>query len=107
MSFRPGFRAFNAFRANFTQYTRRNASTATGAEPAGFQKFWNSPIGPKTVHFWYALSPSLAPHTQSLRWAAQCTARAMPYLRPLSGLPTLPHTHYTSTHDTDCSPGPQ
>lgn len=94
MSFRPGFRAFNAFRANFTQYTRRNASTATGAEPAGFQKFWNSPIGPKTVHFWYAPSSHTKSHAAMALWP-HCAA--VPYLRPLSGLPTLPHTHYTPT----------
>ena len=52
MSFRPGSRVFGAFRTNFRQYyARRHASTA-GAEPAGFAKFWNSPVGPKTVHFW-------------------------------------------------------
>ena len=59
MSFRPGSRIFSAFRrTNFAQfYARRNASTAT--EPAGFAKFWNSPIGPKTVHFWYAIPTAL------------------------------------------------
>ena len=54
MSFRPGSRIFSAFRTNFRQYyARRNASTAPGAEPSGFAKFWASPVGPKTVHFWY------------------------------------------------------
>lgn len=55
MSFRPGSRIFSAFRTNFRQYyARRNASTAPpGAEPSGFARFWASPVGPKTVHFWY------------------------------------------------------
>ena len=58
MSFRPGSRIFTAFRTNYRQfYARRNASTAPGAEPTGFAKLWNSPVGPKTVHFWYAPDP--------------------------------------------------
>ncbi|CBX93331.1 hypothetical protein IAQ61_009038 [Plenodomus lingam] len=53
MSFRPGSRIFNTFRPFFQRaHARRRVNTAAGAEPAGFQKFWNSPIGPKTVHFW-------------------------------------------------------
>ncbi|KAH9875272.1 hypothetical protein J1614_004763 [Plenodomus biglobosus] len=53
MSFRPGSRIFNTFRPFFQRANaRRRVNTAAGAEPAGFQKFWNSPIGPKTVHFW-------------------------------------------------------
>ena len=28
------------------------AAAAAAPEQAGFAKFWNSPIGPKTVHFW-------------------------------------------------------
>ncbi|KAJ4368930.1 hypothetical protein N0V83_006012 [Neocucurbitaria cava] len=51
MSFRPGSRIFNNFRP-FFQNARRRVNTAAGAEPAGFAKFWNSPVGPKTVHFW-------------------------------------------------------
>jgi len=56
MSFRPGSRIFSAFRPFFQRANaRRGVNTAAGtAEPAGFAKFWNSPIGPKTVHFWYA-----------------------------------------------------
>ena len=55
MSFRPGSRIFSSFRPFFQRANaRRRVNTAAGAEPAGFQKFWNSPIGPKTVHFWYA-----------------------------------------------------
>ncbi|EMD69179.1 hypothetical protein GGP41_004811 [Bipolaris sorokiniana] len=53
MSFRPGSRIFSSFRPFFQRANaRRRVNTAAGAEPAGFQKFWNSPIGPKTVHFW-------------------------------------------------------
>ncbi|KAF2848843.1 UPF0041-domain-containing protein, partial [Plenodomus tracheiphilus IPT5] len=53
MSFRPGSRIFSTFRPFFQRANaRRRVNTAAGPEPAGFQKFWNSPIGPKTVHFW-------------------------------------------------------
>ena len=53
MSFRPGSRIFNAFRPMFRQpLLRRSNQTAAAPEQAGFAKFWNSPIGPKTVHFW-------------------------------------------------------
>ncbi|KAF3008724.1 hypothetical protein E8E13_009762 [Curvularia kusanoi] len=75
MSFRPGFRAFNAFRTNFNQYARRNASTASGAEPAGFAKFWNSPVGPKTVHFWAPV----------MKWA-MVAAGAADFARPAESL---------------------
>ncbi|KAH7075622.1 hypothetical protein BKA63DRAFT_413423 [Paraphoma chrysanthemicola] len=53
MSFRPGSRIFSSFRPLFRQgqaNARRRATTAAG--PGGFAGFWNSPIGPKTVHFW-------------------------------------------------------
>ncbi|KAF2130992.1 UPF0041-domain-containing protein [Dothidotthia symphoricarpi CBS 119687] len=49
MSFRPGARIFSSFR---NAYGRRRVNTAAGAQPAGFAKFWESPVGPKTVHFW-------------------------------------------------------
>ena len=52
MSFRPGSRIFGAFRPLFRQgqaNTRRRASTTAEGAAGGF---WNSPIGPKTVHFW-------------------------------------------------------
>lgn len=56
MSFRPGSRIFSSFRPFFQRANaRRRVNTAAGAEPTGFAKFWNSPIGPKTVHFWYAI----------------------------------------------------
>ncbi|KAJ4297599.1 hypothetical protein N0V90_005492 [Kalmusia sp. IMI 367209] len=52
MSFRPGSRIFSAFRPFFRQpLLKRNQSTAA-PEQSGFQKLWNSPVGPKTVHFW-------------------------------------------------------
>ncbi|KAL5116029.1 hypothetical protein ACEQ8H_006040 [Pleosporales sp. CAS-2024a] len=53
MSFRPGSRIFGSFRPFFRPAQangRRRATTAAG--PGGFAGFWNSPIGPKTVHFW-------------------------------------------------------
>jgi mitochondrial pyruvate carrier 2 len=36
------------------QASRRWQSTDAAAAQAqsGFQKLWNSPVGPKTVHFW-------------------------------------------------------
>lgn len=49
MSFRPGSRIFNAFRPFFRQ--QRNQSSAA-PEQSAFQKLWQSPVGPKTVHFW-------------------------------------------------------
>ncbi|KAF2753342.1 UPF0041-domain-containing protein [Pseudovirgaria hyperparasitica] len=61
MSFKPGARLFQAgrgiFRTQFRQpFARRNASTAADTAPkeelSGFAKLWNSPVGPKTVHFW-------------------------------------------------------
>jgi hypothetical protein len=66
MSFRPGSRIFSSFRPLFRQYyARRNVNTAAGAEQSGFARFWNSPVGPKTVHFWYALPAR--PRAASLR----------------------------------------
>jgi len=62
MSSRAGLRLLRAtqpIRASFRQPFRRRIETAaeTAApkvEPAqtGFQRIWNSPVGPKTVHFW-------------------------------------------------------
>jgi hypothetical protein len=51
----PAFRA--SFRQNFLQpfkLQRRNAATeASAVAPgSGLSKFWNSKVGPKTVHFW-------------------------------------------------------
>ncbi|KAH8730637.1 hypothetical protein GQ44DRAFT_736812 [Phaeosphaeriaceae sp. PMI808] len=53
MSFRPGSRIFSSFRPLFRKSqanARRQASTAAGK--GGFAGFMDSPIGPKTVHFW-------------------------------------------------------
>ncbi|KAF1359957.1 UPF0041-domain-containing protein, partial [Lizonia empirigonia] len=76
MSFRPGSRIFNAFRSNFRQYyARRHASTAPGAEPSGFAKFWASPVGPKTVHFWAPV----------MKWA-MVAAGASDFSRPAESL---------------------
>ncbi|KAF9698617.1 hypothetical protein N0V95_000861 [Ascochyta clinopodiicola] len=76
MSFRPGSRIFSAFRTNFRQYyARRNASTAPGAEPSGFAKFWASPVGPKTVHFWAPV----------MKWA-MVAAGASDFSRPAESL---------------------
>jgi hypothetical protein len=66
MSFRPGFRTFgsafqpfrNAFRQSFGrrwQSATAEAAPAAKAEKEKLNPFsWNSPVGPKTVHFWYA-----------------------------------------------------
>lgn len=66
MSFRPASRLFASLRPAFRQQQqqpsllfRRRVATGvpTGPNPAteqtGFAKLWNSPVGPKTVHFWY------------------------------------------------------
>ena len=56
MSFRPGSRIFNTFRAYYGQpLLRRRAGTTASPEQSGFTKLWNSPVGPKTVHFWYVI----------------------------------------------------
>ncbi|KAF1962782.1 UPF0041-domain-containing protein [Byssothecium circinans] len=53
MSFRPGSRVFNTFRAYYGQpLLRRRVGTSAAPEQSGFTKLWNSPVGPKTVHFW-------------------------------------------------------
>ncbi|KAI5370044.1 putative mitochondrial pyruvate carrier [Septoria linicola] len=67
MSARLGFRAVqnsfrqpalrqqvNTFAQRRAQSTASNAAAAdaTKAEASGFSKFFNSPVGPKTVHFW-------------------------------------------------------
>jgi hypothetical protein len=61
MSFRPGFRSFrNAFagfraanRNGFSSFGRRYQDAAAAAEKEKLNPFaWNSPVGPKTVHFW-------------------------------------------------------
>ncbi|KAF2689551.1 UPF0041-domain-containing protein [Lentithecium fluviatile CBS 122367] len=53
MSFRPGSRIFNSFRPMFRQpLLRRRVGNSAAPEQTGFAKFWNSKVGPKTVHFW-------------------------------------------------------
>ncbi|CAI6258864.1 unnamed protein product [Periconia digitata] len=71
MSFRPGSRIFNAFRPYFAQpLLRRRVGTSAAPEQTGFAKLWNSPVGPKTVHFWYVhLSRFLVLSHLSLRFA--------------------------------------
>lgn len=57
-SFRNTFRsAYGPFRRPGTQGRRFQSSEAGGnAESQSyFQRMWNSPIGIKTVHFWYVL----------------------------------------------------
>lgn len=47
-------------RATFRQAGRRFQSTAApgAAQESWVKKMWDSPVGLKTVHFWYALSLS-------------------------------------------------
>lgn len=41
------------FRFNGQRRLNQTAADATQAPPqSGFAKLWNSPVGPKTVHFW-------------------------------------------------------
>ncbi|KAF2207434.1 hypothetical protein CERZMDRAFT_50994 [Cercospora zeae-maydis SCOH1-5] len=42
----------NTFAQRRAQSTATNAAEATKTEQSGFAKLWNSPVGPKTVHFW-------------------------------------------------------
>ncbi|KAF2155702.1 UPF0041-domain-containing protein [Myriangium duriaei CBS 260.36] len=59
MASRPSARIFSAFRSsafrrttNTPRFTRSYADASAAGEQSGFQKFWNSEVGPKTVHFW-------------------------------------------------------
>lgn len=66
-AFRPTTRIVNfsrnlvrnqAFRQTSQRRFQSTAAEANGAPQSGFAKFWNSPVGPKTVHFWcVSLSP--------------------------------------------------
>lgn len=69
MSSRAGLRFFSAFRQQaarsgkpFAQRRAYQSAAETNVDPplnqSKFQQFWASPVGPKTVHFWYAV-PSL------------------------------------------------
>jgi hypothetical protein len=67
MSSRVGLRFFQNSRAAFRNAQRRfgagrrfQSSDAPAAEQqTTFQRLWNSPIGVKTVHFWYVVYPAL------------------------------------------------
>ncbi|KAK3687047.1 hypothetical protein LTR37_019209 [Vermiconidia calcicola] len=97
---RLGLRFGQAFRQNFQNQMRfaqrRYQSTATTADAAGqsaFGRFFNSPIGPKTVHFWAPIMkvpyPPAAPPrpipTVSLQWGL-VLAGASDFARPASSL---------------------
>ena len=74
MSSRLGFRFFqnsraayqnasspfrrNAFRGRRFQSTESGSADATASQST-FQRLWNSPVGVKTVHFWYGIPDSL------------------------------------------------
>ncbi|KAK3690607.1 hypothetical protein LTR37_019103 [Vermiconidia calcicola] len=79
---RLGLRFGQAFRQNFQNQMRfaqrRYQSTATTADAAGqsaFGRFFNSPIGPKTVHFWAPI----------MKWGL-VLAGASDFARPASSL---------------------
>lgn len=72
MSQRAGLRMFaqnlrtsqqtlrNQFRQSFQRRWQSTAEAPVDTTgQSGFQKFYNSPVGPKTVHFWY-VQPELA-----------------------------------------------
>lgn len=76
MASRLGLRFGQTFRANFQSQMRfagrrfqgTTAQSEATLEQSGFSKFWNSPIGPKTVHFWapimkVTLSPTVPNET--------------------------------------------
>ncbi|TVY53046.1 Mitochondrial pyruvate carrier [Lachnellula suecica] len=61
---RPAFRSANAnftshfARSTFRQQSKRWQSTAApGTQASWIKRMWDSPIGLKTVHFWYSLAP--------------------------------------------------
>ncbi|KAF2197476.1 UPF0041-domain-containing protein [Delitschia confertaspora ATCC 74209] len=82
MSFRPNSRLFAAFARNnpFSRQVpnhifKRRVQTAAEPAPSGFAKFWNSPVGPKTVHFWAPV----------LKWCVVLTG-VSDFARPASSL---------------------
>jgi hypothetical protein len=61
---RPAFRNPNFFTQQFSrssnfknqfrgQSKRWQSTAAPGGQPSWFKRMWDSPIGLKTVHFWY------------------------------------------------------
>lgn len=61
---RVGFRFFQNSRAAFREAFRRpgaqgrrfqTSDAASAQQQSTFQRLWNSPVGVKTVHFWYVL----------------------------------------------------
>ncbi|KAF2178703.1 UPF0041-domain-containing protein [Zopfia rhizophila CBS 207.26] len=79
MSYRPASRLFTTFRPIFRQpLLRRRVQTAAPNQAeaqSGFAKLWNSPVGPKTVHFWAPI----------LKWAVVLTG-VSDFARPASQL---------------------
>lgn len=106
MSFRPGARIFHAFRPIFRQ--QRNQSTAAPGEQSGFQKLWNSPVGPKTVHFWYALFGFSSPYPFASSASSSlhlCSARDTPCLFATRPTPVSPPRQTQSRMLTNCHTG--
>jgi hypothetical protein len=65
---RVGLRFFQNSRAAFRSAFRRpggygrrfqSSDAAAAEQQSTFQRMWNSPVGLKTVHFWYALEIQL------------------------------------------------
>ncbi|OCL13915.1 UPF0041 domain protein, partial [Glonium stellatum] len=80
MSSRPSYRLFQASRNLFRQpLLRRRIQTAAPSEAeasqSGFAKLWNSPVGPKTVHFWAPI----------MKWAVVLTG-VSDFARPAESL---------------------
>ncbi|PSK34421.1 hypothetical protein B9Z65_8747 [Elsinoe australis] len=83
MSQRLGLRAFQTIRQNATPALRRQPyaartrfySDAAAPAQSRLQQLWNSPIGPKTVHFWAPI----------MKWGV-VLAGAADFLRPASSL---------------------
>jgi hypothetical protein len=73
---RPAFRASQFFRPKQTRFQ----STTAGGESESFAKrMWNSPVGLKTVHFWYLSRYPPSVHRK--------LARMLTAIRPYAGRP--------------------
>lgn len=74
-AFRPTTRILNfsrnllrspAFRQAPQRRLQSTAADANAAPQSAFAKLWNSPVGPKTVHFWYVIISDFARRAPAL-----------------------------------------
>lgn len=92
MASRPSFRIFQAARSAFRQPLKQRrwqssaAGPSAGASESGFTKFLNSPIGPRTVHFWAPI----------MKWGV-VIAGASDFLRPAESLSLSQNLALTAT----------